>query len=68
VQDLIAFHGEDTDLGIQHVTALFDPATQGLVVPDHVFERERNLLLGFVFYNLRNPVGLNGGQLNETRQ
>ena len=44
------------------------PLPKRLIVPDHVFQRERDLLPRLVFDDLADFARLDGGQLNETRQ
>ncbi len=66
--NLIALHGEQAHLGIEHEAALFDAAAQRLIVPDDFFESEGNLLAGFVFDDLAHFAGFDGRKLNEAGQ
>ena len=68
VVHLVALHCEQADLGVQQVTALFHAAAQRLEVPDHFFERERNLLPRLVLHDFRETARLDRRQLDEPRQ
>jgi hypothetical protein len=69
VRDLFLFHREQADFGVkEEAPLLLIAAAERLEVPVYVFERERNLLAGFVLDDLRDPAGFHGGQLNELRE
>ena len=65
---LVALHRKQPDFGIEHESAFLDATSERLVVPDHFFERERNLLPSFVFDDLANFAGFDRRQLNEPGQ
>ena len=64
---LVALHREQADFRLERVAFVF-AADERLVVPDHVFERERNLLPGFVLDDVGNLLPLDRRQLDEPRQ
>ena len=64
---LVALHREQADFRFDRVAFVF-AADERLVVPDDVFERERNLLPGFVLDDVRNLLALDRRQLDEPRQ
>ena len=66
--DAFLLHREEADFRPQHEAAFLDTATERLVIPNHVFQRERNLLLGFVADDLVHSTGFHGGELNESGQ
>ena len=61
---LVALHGEQADFGLDRVAFVF-AADERLIVPDHVFERERNLLPRFVLDDVRNLLAFDRRQLDE---
>ena len=65
--DLVALHREQADFGFDRVAFVF-AADERLVIPDDVFERERNLLAGFVLDDVRNFLPLDRRQLDEAGQ
>ena len=65
---LVALHREQADFGLQREAFFLAAAGHLLVVPDHVFERERNLLPGFVLDDVGNLLRLDRRQLDEPRQ
>ena len=66
--DLVAFHGEQADFGLQREAVLFAAAVHLLVVPDDVFQREGNLLPGFVLDDVGNLLRFDRRQLDEPCQ
>ena len=64
---LVALHGEQADLGLQR-EAFVVAAAERLVVPDHVFESEGDLLPGFVLDDVGNLLAFDRRQLDEPRQ
>ena len=64
---LVALHREQADFRLDRVAFVF-AADERLVVPDDVFERERNLLPGFVLDDVGNLLALDRRQLDEPRQ
>ena len=65
---LVALHREQADFRLQRVAFVDAAARERLVVPDHVFERERNLLPRFVLDDVRNLLRFDRRQLDEPRQ
>ncbi len=47
-EHLLALHGEQADFRFERKTVFLAAARHLLVVPDHVFQRERDLLPGLV--------------------
>ena len=66
--NLFALHRKQTDLTIQQIPAFFDSAPQCLIVPDHLFQRKRNLLPSLVLYDFSDFALFNRWQLNEFSQ
>ena len=65
--DLVALHREQADFGLDRVAFVF-AADERLVIPDDVFQRERNLLPGFVLDDVGNLLPLDRRQLDEPGQ
>ena len=65
---LVALHREQADFRLEQEAALLGPLAQRLVVPDHVFQRERNLLPRLVLDDLADLARLDRRQLNEAGQ
>jgi len=59
----LPLHGEDPDLQVRKPLLL-----ECLVVPDHLIQVERNLLIGFIPDNVRNPLRRHRRQLGEPGQ
>ena len=68
LEHLIAFHGEQADLGLQRKAFLLAAAAHLLVIPDHVFQRKGNLLAGFVLDDVGDLLLLDRRQLDEAGQ
>ena len=68
VIDQLSLHREQPDFCLEHKAALFDAATDRLIIPDHVVQIERNLLPCFIFHDLSHLAGFNWWQLDELRQ
>ena len=65
---LVALHGEQADLGLQREALFLAAADHLLIVPDDVFQREGNLLPGFVLDDVGNLLRFDRRQLDEPRQ
>ncbi len=67
--DLVALHGEQADLGHgEFLVVAFLLAADLLVVPDDLFECERDLLAGLELDDVGNPLLLDRRQLDELDQ
>ena len=66
--DLVAFHREQADLGLQGEAFLLGAAAHPLIVPDDVGQIERDLLPGFVADDVGNLLRLDRRELDEPRQ
>ena len=66
--DLVALHGEQADLGFQREAVVLAAAGHLLVVPDDVFQRERDLLPGLELDDVGDLFLLDRRQLDEPRQ
>ncbi len=66
--DLVAFHGEQTDLGHGELLGLVGVAADGLVVPDDLFEGEGDLLAGLELHDVGDALLVDRRQLDELHQ
>jgi hypothetical protein len=68
VVDLVSLHREQANLRLQQEAALLGPLTERLIVPNDIFQGERDLLPSFVLDDLADFARLDGRQLNEAGQ
>ncbi len=66
--DLVALHREQADLGHRDVFLALLVAADRLVIPDDVFQRERDLLPGLELDDVGDPLLLDRRQLDELHQ
>jgi hypothetical protein len=66
--DHVALHREQADLGIDREAPLDRPFADFLVIPDDLFQREGDLLLGLELDDILDLLLFDGRQLDEPRQ